>query len=78
MVKKEEAGFEHKLEKLEEIVRRLEDEGTPLEEALALFGEGVALSRELSARLEDIKGKIEILRKDAEGKLRPEPFGGEK
>ena len=78
MVKKTNAGgFKEKLEKLEAIVVKLEDESTPIEESLSLFEEGVGISKELSVKLEEVKRKIEILRKDAEGKLKLEKFEDE-
>lgn len=74
MKKNENGGFEEKMAKLEEIVGKLEDERTPIEESLSLFEEGVAISKGLQEKLEEIKRKIEVLRKDAAGKLRLEKF----
>ena len=74
MKKNENNGFEEKMAKLEEIVAKLEDERTPIEESLSLFEEGVAISKGLQEKLEEIKRKIEVLRKDAAGKLRLEKF----
>lgn len=53
-------SFEERLERLEEISRMVNQE-CPLEEALALFEEGVALSRSLEKELEKIERKVEIL-----------------
>lgn len=64
--------FEIKLKKLEEIVLKLENEETPIDEAIKLFEEGVNISKELNEKLLEIKGKIEIIKKDAEGKIRLE------
>jgi len=58
-------------------VGKLENEDTPIEESLSLFEEGVTISKELSVKLEEIKRKIEVLRKDAEGKLKLEAFEDE-
>lgn len=78
MPKKEKAGsFESKLERLEEIVRSLESETSGLESSLSLFEEGVALSKDLSGKLDEVKRKVEVLRKDAGGKLRTEPLNEE-
>lgn len=64
--------FEIKLKKLEEIVLKLENEETPIDEAIKLFEEGVNISKELNEKLLEIKGKIEVIKKDAEGKIRLE------
>lgn len=70
----EEAGFEAKLARLQDIVAILENENTPIEKALSVFEEGVALSKELGGKLDDIKQKIEILKKDAAGNVQAQPF----
>ncbi len=46
-------GFESQLQELEEIVKRLEDGSTPLEESLQLFERGVRLSRDLQKSLQE-------------------------
>lgn len=53
-------SFEERLERLEEI-SRLVNEQCPLEEALALFEEGISLSRGLEKELAKIERKVEIL-----------------
>ncbi len=65
-------NFELKLKKLEEIVEKLESEDTPLEDSLKLFEQGVEISKELNQKLLEIKGKIEMVKKDAEGKIKLE------
>lgn len=45
------ASFEEQLKELEEIVQKLEGGEVPLEESLALFQHGMALSKELSETL---------------------------
>jgi len=57
--KKNKESFEDILDKLENIVRDLEDGGLPLEEALERFERGVALSREGAKRLRDVEKRIE-------------------
>ena len=69
--------FEHSLARLEEVVRRLESPQLSLDEAMKLFEEGVALSRECQKQLEEAEGKVEILLKKADGKLVAEPFDPE-
>lgn len=67
-----EENFEIKLKKLEDIVLKLENEETPLEQAIKLFEEGVNISKELNHKLTEIKGKIEVIKKDAQGKIKIE------
>ena len=65
--------FEDCLQRLEKIVDDLEKGELPLEKALALFEEGIALSASCRKELETAEGKVEILLKQ-NGKLQPEPF----
>jgi exodeoxyribonuclease VII small subunit len=69
--------FERSLARLEEVVRKLESPQLSLDEAMKLFEEGVALSRECQKQLEEAEGKVEILLKKADGKLTAEPFDPE-
>lgn len=66
--------FERSLARLEEVVRRLESPQLSLDEAMKLFEEGVALSRECQKQLEEAEGKVEILLKKADGRIAAEPF----
>jgi exodeoxyribonuclease VII small subunit len=66
--------FEKNLERLDEIVRRLEDAELPLEKSLELYEEGMKLSAVCHKQLEEAEGRVEILRKRAGGKMVPEPF----
>src|SRR6266849_2122745 len=64
--------FERSIERLEEIVRRLEGANLSLDEAMKLFEEGVQLSKGCHKHLEQAEGQVEILLKKAGGKrLRP-------
>jgi len=54
-------SFESSLKSLEELVRALEAGDTGLEESLALFEKGVALSKSLTKQLEEAKHKVEVL-----------------
>jgi exodeoxyribonuclease VII small subunit len=65
----EKEPFETILDKIEQIVRALESNEIPLDEALARFEEGVALSRAGTARLEEAERRIEEILKD--GNTRP-------
>jgi exodeoxyribonuclease VII small subunit len=66
--------FEDALNKLEKIVSKLEDGDIPLEESLKLFEEGIRLSRLCNQKLEEAEKKVEILMKDRNGVIKPQPF----
>lgn len=70
----EELKFEDALQRLEGIVTRLEAGDLPLEEALAVFEEGVRLTKLCSQRLTEAERKVSILLKNAEGRLEERPF----
>lgn len=53
--------FEGRLRRLEELAERIKDKDLPLEDALAVFEEGVKLSKGLERDLERIEGRVEIL-----------------
>jgi exodeoxyribonuclease VII small subunit len=57
----EDGGLESSLEELESIVDRLEAGDLPLEAALALFEEGVAVTRRCAEQLGAAERRIELL-----------------
>jgi exodeoxyribonuclease VII small subunit len=59
--------FEQNLDRLEGIVKRLEESELPLEEALKLFEEGTALSAGCRKQLEEAEHRVEVLTKTADG-----------
>ena len=65
--------FEECLQRLEKIVDQLEKGEIPLEQALKLFEEGIALSNNCRNELADAEGKVEILLKQ-NGKLQAQSF----
>ena len=69
-----EQKFEEALQKLETIVKRLEEGNLSLEDSLKAFEEGIRLSRFCSKKLDEAEKKVEILLKDSEGRLIPKPF----
>lgn len=71
-----ELSFARQLERLEEIVRRLEAQDLDLDEALKLFEEGVERLREARERLTIAEAKVKQVLADHAGKLRVEDFGG--
>jgi len=66
--------FEEGLKKLEDIVNTLGDGKIPLDEALALFKEGISLTKELSRRLDEIEKKVEVLIKKEDGSFERKHF----
>lgn len=70
-------SFEEALARLEEIVRELEEADLPLEKSLAVFEEGVRLSRFLHEKLNEAERKVEILMANEEGGKTAVPFRGE-
>lgn len=62
--------FEQSVQRLEEIVKQLEDGELALEASLVLFEEGVTLAKRCQAMLEEASGTIERLIGD---KLEPWP-----
>jgi exodeoxyribonuclease VII small subunit len=66
--------FEKAFQQLEEIVKRLESEELPLDDALHLFEQGIGLSRFCNQKLEEVEKKIELILADAKGQPRVEPF----
>ena len=67
-------SFEKNLERLDGIVRELEDADLPLEKALQLYEEGMKLSEICHKQLEEAEGKVEILTRKAGGKVVAELF----
>jgi exodeoxyribonuclease VII small subunit len=56
--------FEKSLQELEALITRLERGELPLAESLALFEQGVALTRRCHTALADAKQRVELLAKD--------------
>ena len=59
-------SFEQSMERLEAIASRLEDEELDLDEALALFEEGIAELRAASAVLTNAETRLKQLRESAD------------
>ncbi len=57
----EDPSFEDTLDRLEEIVERLEDDPPPLDEALDAYEEGVALANDCLSRLDDAEQRVSEL-----------------
>ncbi|GAB7386836.1 hypothetical protein BSNK01_06720 [Bacillaceae bacterium] len=69
----EQLSFEEALQRLEEIVDRLEDGEIPLEEAIDIFQEGMELSKLCRDKLGKIEQKIEMLL-ERDGEFVTKPF----
>lgn len=66
-MEKESKNFEQSLNRLEEIVRRMEHGDVPLEEALKLFEEGTGLVASCTKLLDEAEMKVVLLSKGADG-----------
>ncbi len=67
--------FEKKLNRLEEIVAKMEGGDIPLEDSLKLFEEGVKLSRTCQTELDEAEQKVELLLgQDSQGQAVTQPF----
>jgi exodeoxyribonuclease VII small subunit len=66
--------LEQALARLEAIVRELEAGNIDLDRSLALFEEGVVLSRQAAKRLNEAEARITKLVRTLDGEFRTEPF----
>ena len=69
--------FETALKNLEEIVKKLENGELSLDSALALFEEGIKLSRFCHTKLQEAERRVEILLKNGSSQMRTVPFESE-
>ncbi len=70
---RDEGSFEGAMQRLEEIVERMEGEALELDEALALYEEGVRLLRATQAMLDRTEARVHELLADGDG-FRLEPW----
>jgi exodeoxyribonuclease VII small subunit len=73
---REPLSFAQQLDRLEEIVRRLEAEELDLDEALKLFEEGIERLREARERLTTAEAQVKQVLSDKAGNFRVEDFDG--
>lgn len=66
--------FEQDLDQLEEIVHALEEGGLSLDTSLKQFELGIQLYRRCEKTLSEAEKKIEILTRNQQGELEPQPF----
>jgi exodeoxyribonuclease VII small subunit len=67
-------NLEKELKQLEEIAKRLESDELPLEEAIALFEQGIGLATSIRAALSDAKIRIETVIEGARDAFDLEPL----
>src|SRR5205814_10466205 len=73
---REPLSFAQQLDRLEEIVRRLETQELDLDEALKLFEEGIERLREAGQRLTAAEAQVKQVLSDKAGNLKVEDFDG--
>ncbi|MHB8384603.1 MAG: exodeoxyribonuclease VII small subunit [Candidatus Binataceae bacterium] len=61
--------FEDELKDLETIVNQIDSGELSMDESIGAFERGVALVKSLSQKLDEVERKVEVLTRDAEGKL---------
>ncbi len=67
-------SFEESMADLEKIVRRLEAGDISLDDSLSEFEKGVSLLRDCEKKLDEAKGKVEQLIKNASGEIKSVSF----
>ena len=70
-------SFEKSLERLQEIVRSLDEGGVSLDEAVRMYEEGIQISKSCLDHLTQVETKVKRLRKDMQGKFTLEDEPGE-
>lgn len=65
-------NFSEKMAELDKILRKLEGDALPLEEALSEFEKGIGLVRDCRAYLEEAKQKVAMLSDDGEIPFEPQ------
>jgi len=71
------AGVNEKFEKLENIVKELENADIDIDKALKLYKDGVGVVCELSAKLKDVSKEINVLKEKMDGAFELSPFEGD-
>ncbi len=75
MPKKAKSTFEEDLARLTEIVNLLEEGPETLDEMLALYEEGVGITRRLEKTLDEAETKVKSLSRDERGELNVDDGG---
>lgn len=58
--------FEKKINELQEITKMLENPNLKMDEGVKLYEKGVELAKECYSMLNEVKGKVNIIKKDLE------------
>lgn len=66
--------FEAMMQKMENIVEKLDNDTLPLDEAIALYEEGMACATFCSNKLNEVKQRIDVLVQKENGTREREPF----
>lgn len=70
-------SFESMMDRLQELVDRLEEGNMPLEDSIRAYEEGMALVKSCTLVLNQAEQRIQKLTRDAAGTPVTEPIGGE-
>lgn len=66
-------SIEEDIKRMEQITAKLKDNTTPLEEAIALFEEGIGIAKSVENRLTQMERKVEMLVTPPEDRSSPLP-----
>ena len=78
MAAKKQMSFEQAMDRLEEIVKKLESGDGSLDQALTLFEEGSKLAGACTAMLDQAEQKVTLLTAGPDGQPEEHPFGEER
>ena len=78
MADKKEMSFEDAIQRLDEIVKALEDGKAPLDVSLKLFEEGVKLVNECKTQLDFAEQRVKVLLENGNGEYDERDFDGTK
>jgi len=65
-----EKKFEEEIKDLETLANQIDSGELSLEESISAFERGVALVKSLNRKLDEVERKVELLTRNAEGRLR--------
>ena len=66
-------NFEEKIKQLEDITTKMEDSNLSMADGIKLYEQGVVIAKECYEELNNVKGKINIIKQDLE-KYKEESF----
>ncbi|MBQ2381584.1 MAG: exodeoxyribonuclease VII small subunit [Succinivibrio sp.] len=73
MVDNNMTSLEQRLAALEELTKKLEDGQLPIDQAIELYSKGMELAVSCKKSLEELSGKIEVVRENAQKVLNDAP-----